>query len=68
MYKVRHSVVYGIFGKDFRRQKTLQSRLGDAKRPEESIGESFSTISRRNQKLQHSEVDARLLQMGEFQS
>jgi hypothetical protein len=56
----------GIFGKDFPSQKTLRSGLGDAKRPEESVGETFSSISRRNQKLQYFEVDARLLQMGEF--
>jgi hypothetical protein len=58
----------GIFGKDFRSQKTLQSSLEDAKRPEKSIGEIFSPISRRNQKLQYFGVDARLLQMGEFQT
>jgi hypothetical protein len=38
----------------------LQSPLGGAKRPEESIGEIFSPISRRNQKLQCFEVDDRL--------
>jgi hypothetical protein len=37
------------------------------KRPEESIGEIFSRISHRNQKLQYFEVDAQLLQMGELQ-
>jgi hypothetical protein len=53
-----------FFGKDIRSQKTLRSSLGDAKRPEESIGEVFSPISRRNQKLQYFEVGAqRLLQM-----
>jgi hypothetical protein len=54
------------FWTDFRSHKTLQRILGDAKRSEESIGEIFSPISRRNQKLQCFEVDARLFQMGEF--